>query len=155
MAVGYGSQLSSEIPAGTESILAKVFFLIMCLHSTCNTEDIPHTYLVLDIFLSSVEENCCRNRTNESKQYLQNIKKWVFYNLRLEMQHCFSIPNLPACFVKKFIFSAAEKWIPGSFSSMAYCKLKNNKNNWLGIESVCKLLLLCSLPLTGRQAVSY
>jgi len=32
---------SSEIPAGTESVLVKVFLLIMCLHSTCHTEDTP------------------------------------------------------------------------------------------------------------------
>lgn len=74
-----------EISAGTEHILAKVFFLIMCLHSACHTED-THLHLVLDILLSSVEENCCRV-----------FKNGFFYSLRLDIQHWFPIPNLAAC----------------------------------------------------------
>lgn len=81
-AEGYGSQLSLETPAWTENILAKVFFS-SCVYTDLAILRTLRQSFVLDFLLISVEGNCCKNRTCESKQYLQNASTFLKYVLLL------------------------------------------------------------------------
>ena len=146
MGVGYGSQLFRN-SCWDWKRLSKGILTHHVFAQHLPYRGHPSIHLLLDTLWSSVEENCCRNRTRNSKQYLQNIQKWIFYSLIWNSTLFFlSQIYLLVCFVKMLRFSTAERLIPRSSSSMANCKLKNNKNNLLGVEPVCRILWFCSLP---------